>query len=143
MSAIFGPQMSSVLSGTFIYEWIQEANDYGLISYPSITIQDGGSAGGPLNVPVGSPIPLQPDFNNLKQEWAANIPTGVKFADYTPTNTIMPCPDTTQGVWAIVGTAKLPDTPTKDNPTPGTSPAAGTTFAGSSSVTSKVSVGID
>lgn len=31
--AIFGPEMSDTWSGAIIYEWIQEVNDYGLISY--------------------------------------------------------------------------------------------------------------
>lgn len=32
-AAIFGPEMDSVYSGAIIYEWIQEANGYGLIQY--------------------------------------------------------------------------------------------------------------
>jgi 1,3-beta-glucanosyltransferase GAS1 len=32
-SAIFGPNMSATWSGAIIYEWIQEMNAYGLISY--------------------------------------------------------------------------------------------------------------
>lgn len=32
-SAIFGPNMSETWSGAIIYEWIQEMNAYGLISY--------------------------------------------------------------------------------------------------------------
>lgn len=31
--AIFGPEMSDTFSGAIIYEWIQELNNYGLISY--------------------------------------------------------------------------------------------------------------
>ncbi len=32
-AAIFGQNMSNTWSGAIIYEWIQEANKYGLISY--------------------------------------------------------------------------------------------------------------
>jgi 1,3-beta-glucanosyltransferase GAS1 len=32
-SAIFGPDMSGAWSGAMVYEWIQEMNAYGLISY--------------------------------------------------------------------------------------------------------------
>lgn len=32
-TAIFGPNMSSTWSGAILYEWIQELNNYGLISY--------------------------------------------------------------------------------------------------------------
>jgi 1,3-beta-glucanosyltransferase GAS1 len=131
MAAIYGPNMEDVLSGAFVYEWIQEENDYGIISYPDTTIQNGGSEGGPLNVSVGSPVPLQPEFNNLKAEWASNIPTGVSKAGYTPTNTAMQCPETTPGIWPISGDQELPDTPTKDNPTPGAPvpPSSGTTLS--------------
>jgi 1,3-beta-glucanosyltransferase GAS1 len=31
--AIFGPEMSGTWSGAIIYEWIQELNNYGLVSY--------------------------------------------------------------------------------------------------------------
>ena len=32
-AAIFGPDMSGTWSGAIIYEWIQEMNQYGLVSY--------------------------------------------------------------------------------------------------------------
>lgn len=32
-SAIFGSEMSGTWSGAIIYEWIQETNDYGLVTY--------------------------------------------------------------------------------------------------------------
>ena len=32
-AAVLGPDMSGVWSGAIIYEWVQEANDYGLVSY--------------------------------------------------------------------------------------------------------------
>jgi hypothetical protein len=115
MTAIYGPQMTSVLSGAFVYEWIQESNDYGIVNYPDITLQDN------LNVSVGSPVPLQPDFNNLKSQWAMATPSGIPITDYTPSNTDMTCPATTAGIWTIDANQVLPDTPSKDTPTPSVS----------------------
>lgn len=112
MAAIYGPQMTPVLSGTFVYEWTQETNDYGIIMYPDVTSQDG------LNVSVGSPIPLQPEFGNLQTQWAAVTPTGVSMASYTPTNSAPECPAVTSGVWDISGSQQLPDTPSKEDPSP-------------------------
>lgn len=45
-NAIFGPNMSETWSGAIIYEWIQELNNYGLVSYgPQLdaSIQQGSS----------------------------------------------------------------------------------------------------
>jgi 1,3-beta-glucanosyltransferase GAS1 len=112
MAAIYGPEMTPVLSGTFVYEWIQEANDYGIIEYPDTTMQDG------LNVSVGSPIPMQPEFGNLQSQWAAASPSGISLAAYTPTNSAPSCPATTPGTWDVGGSLPLPDTPSKDNPDP-------------------------
>jgi len=113
MAAIYGPDMDGVLSGTFVYEWIQEANDYGIIQYPSNTLQDG------LNVSIGSPVPMQPEFDNLQSQWSANIPTGVSVSAYSPSMTPGgACPATTAGVWEISGDQAIPDTPTKEDPTP-------------------------
>src|SRR6266496_6856914 len=53
LAAIYGPQMTSIISGSIIYEWTQEANDYGIIQYPDTSIQDD------ITVPVGIPVPLQ------------------------------------------------------------------------------------
>ena len=32
-AAIFGPQMENTWSGSIIYEWLQEENKYGLVTY--------------------------------------------------------------------------------------------------------------
>jgi 1,3-beta-glucanosyltransferase GAS1 len=112
MSAIYGSQMTPTLSGAFVYEWIQEENDYGIIEYPDITLQDN------LNVSVGSPVPMQPEFGNLMSQWAANTPTGVSLAGYSPSSTGMGCPETTKGTWDIAGSVVLPDTPTQESPSP-------------------------
>ena len=112
MAAIYGPEMSPVISGTFVYEWIEEENNYGLIQYPDTTLQDG------LNVSVGSPVPLQPEFGNLQSQWASATPSSVSMAAYTPANTGIACPATTPGVWDISGDQSLPETPSQQNPNP-------------------------
>jgi hypothetical protein len=127
MPAIYGPQMTPVLSGAFVYEWTQETNNYGIITYPDTTIQSG------LNVPVGSPVPMQPEFGNLMSQWAAATPAGVSLQGYTPSISTMVCPATTSGVWEISGNAVLPDTPTKENPTPA-APKPGVSGSGISPV---------
>jgi 1,3-beta-glucanosyltransferase GAS1 len=97
--------MTGVLSGAIVYEWMQEVNNYGLITYPDNTIQDG------VQVAVGSPVPLQPDFNNLQSQWAAASPSSISAAAYTPATTTFACPATTVG-WTIDGNAPLPGPPT-------------------------------
>ena len=47
-AAIFGQKMSNTWSGAIIYEWIQEANKYGLISYGTPLYQNDLM---PLNTP--------------------------------------------------------------------------------------------
>lgn len=45
-NAIFGPNMSETWSGAIIYEWIQELNQYGLVTYgPQLdsSVQEGSS----------------------------------------------------------------------------------------------------
>ena len=104
--------MTPVLSGAFVYEWTQETNDYGIITYPATATQDG------LSVPVGSPVPIQPEFNNLMSQWSANIPSSTSEAAYSPSINSIACPATTNGTWPINGDAALPGTPSKEDPTP-------------------------
>jgi 1,3-beta-glucanosyltransferase GAS1 len=124
MPAIYGSQMTPVLSGAIVYEWTEETNDYGIISYPANGTQDG------LTVPVGSPVPIQPDFNNLMSQWSTNIPSGTSMAAYTPSLSTIACPASTSGTWPVDPNGALPGTPSKENPTPGTS--ASTTATGTS-----------
>jgi len=105
MTAIFGPQMTPVLSGAIVYEWTQEANNYGIITYPDNAIQNN------VPVPIGSPIPMQPEFNNLKAVWASVSPSSVAMSAYTPTATTMACPAVTAG-WPIDPSGALPPSPT-------------------------------
>ncbi|TVY93997.1 1,3-beta-glucanosyltransferase [Lachnellula willkommii] len=53
-AAIFGPDMIGTWSGSIIYEWVQETNDYG----------------------IRAPVPVQPDFDTLAQVWKGIVPSG-------------------------------------------------------------------
>lgn len=112
-SAIFGSEMSGTWSGSIVYEWIQETNDYGLISYgPSVpaaaatnTLIDDGFTR------KGTPNPVLPDFTNLKSEWATLNPTGVALSDYrqaASSITAIACPASTSGGWAVDPSSPLP-----------------------------------
>ena len=112
-AAIFGERMSDTWSGSIIYEWIQETNDYGLISYgPSVdaatatasSIEDGFTR-------KGTPTPVSPDFNNLKSQWATLHPTGVALSAYRKSAsslTAIECPASTSGGWAVDPSSPLP-----------------------------------
>ncbi|KAJ5950282.1 Glycoside hydrolase superfamily [Penicillium vulpinum] len=112
-AAIFGSHMSDTWSGSIIYEWIEETNDYGLISYgPSVdaatatvsSIEDGFTR-------KGTPTPVSPDFNNLKSQWATLNPTGVALSAYLKSisrPTAVECPASTSGGWAVDPSSPLP-----------------------------------
>lgn len=112
-TAIFGPEMSGTWSGVLVYEWIQEANNYGLISYgPPAPNAD------PTNTLVydgftrqGTPTPVVPDFENLKSRWATLTPSGVALTDYTASASSLtppPCPASTAGGWDVDPKSPLP-----------------------------------
>ncbi|KAG9229788.1 Glucanosyltransferase-domain-containing protein [Amylocarpus encephaloides] len=108
-SAILGPQMNQYWSGAIIYEWIEEANGYGLISYgpnKSATVTASDILGG-YSV-AGTPTPMSPDFSNLQAQWKTLNPTGVASSDYKPTMTPPPCPASTAGGWLVDGNVALP-----------------------------------
>ncbi|KAK5175606.1 uncharacterized protein LTR77_000745 [Saxophila tyrrhenica] len=108
-TAIFGDEMADTWSGSIIYEWIEEANNYGLISYaapqdPTATasnVVDGF-------VRAGTPTPISPDFENLSNHWATLNPTGVSENAYKPSASPPPCPTFTSGMWEVNGDAPLP-----------------------------------
>ncbi|KAF9893133.1 hypothetical protein FE257_012544 [Aspergillus nanangensis] len=112
-AAIFGPEMSDTWSGSIIYEWIEETNNYGLINYgprqpdapPTNTlIQDGFPR-------EGTPTSIAPDFDNLKAQWATLTPSGVALSDYVKSaSTVSPaaCPASTAGGWVVDPNAPLP-----------------------------------
>ncbi|KAF2267184.1 hypothetical protein CC78DRAFT_457851 [Lojkania enalia] len=107
-TAIFGDEMTPYWSGSIIYEWIQEANNYGLIKYGEKV--DPAASGAPPDgfTRSGTPTPISPDFPNLSNQWKTLTPSGVKESDYTPTLTPPPCPAYTSDVWEVNGGVALP-----------------------------------
>ncbi|KAI1815689.1 Glucanosyltransferase-domain-containing protein [Poronia punctata] len=108
--AIFGPEMVKDWSGAIVYEWIQEQNLYGLISYgppadPTATgknVFDGFTR-------AGTPTPKLPDFTNLSKKWAAITPTGVAKSAYDPdTVSTRACPTSTPDGWLVDGNVAPP-----------------------------------
>ncbi|CAL8581598.1 hypothetical protein XPA_007287 [Xanthoria parietina] len=152
-AAILGPKMADTWSGTIVYEWIEEENDYGLISYgPKVDpmVSTAALDGFPRS---GTPMTVSPDYGNLKSQWATLSPTGVKLSDYTASASISPpaCPTSTPGGWIVNGNAALPSvgqtldsaatasggTPTSTGSAskPSASPTGGGTTAGGKEVT--------
>ncbi|KAI1322721.1 Glucanosyltransferase-domain-containing protein [Xylariaceae sp. FL0255] len=109
-ASIFGPNMNSDWSGAIIYEWIQEQNNYGLISYgPSVAATATGTnvVGGFTR--AGTPTPISPDFDNLSKQWATLTPTGVSKSDYNPSSvSTRQCPAYTTSGWLIDGNVAVP-----------------------------------
>lgn len=107
--AIFSEPMLGTWSGSLVYEWIEERNHYGLISYgPEVAqtilesgvIEDGFTR-------TGTPTPVSPDFYNLQSQWATITPTGVHEDEYEVDVSTRECPQPTDG-WLIEGNVKLP-----------------------------------
>ncbi|KAF2663944.1 1,3-beta-glucanosyltransferase gel3 precursor [Microthyrium microscopicum] len=124
-AAIFGPEMSPYWSGSIIYEWIQENNAYGLISYGAHVDPSSPNAppdGWPRS---GTPQPVQPDFDNLKSQWAAVKPSSVSASAYTPSNSAPACPASTAGTWVVDANAALPGAPNGAAKATGTSATSG------------------
>ncbi|RDW70400.1 1,3-beta-glucanosyltransferase-1 [Coleophoma crateriformis] len=94
-AAIFGSNMIDTWSGSIIYEWVQETNDYGLVTYPNGAL-------------VGIPTKIQPDFDNLAGQWASLAPSGVAETAYQPSFSAPACPAPTAGGWLVDGNVALP-----------------------------------
>jgi len=109
-SAIFGSQMNDLWSGAIIYEWIEETNSYGLISYGSTVAATVVASGVQAGISrTGTPTPVSPDFTNLQNQWATLTPTGVASSAYNPSTLTPPaCPSSTAGGWLVDGDVKLP-----------------------------------
>ncbi|TVY35771.1 1,3-beta-glucanosyltransferase [Lachnellula occidentalis] len=93
--AIFGREMAGTWSGSIIYEWVQETNDYGLVTYPGGQIYS------------GTPVPVQPDFDTLARVWRGIEMTGVREKDYRATLSAPPCPEASEG-WGVDGDVPVP-----------------------------------
>lgn len=103
--------MVNTWSGSIVYEWIQETNNYGLIKFAEPFTQT--AAGAPSGVEdgfvrTGTPTPINPDFENLSRHWASLSPTGVKADEYQPSHTPPPCPAFTKGAWEVDPEKPLP-----------------------------------
>lgn len=115
-AAIFGPDMSGTWSGAIIYEWIQEQNNYGLISYGTPANAADQSPAEAEAAPdgfsrSGTPTPISPDFNNLKSQWATLTPSGVALSAYSASISAItppPCPSSTSGGWSVNPSSNLP-----------------------------------
>lgn len=108
--SIFGKDMNSTWSGAIIYEWIEEENNYGLVSYGPTTNLDNPTAldGYPRS---GTPSPVSPDYSNLKAHWATLHPTGVALTAYSAqASSLKPiaCPSSTPNGWIVNAAASLP-----------------------------------
>ena len=106
-AAIFGPDMADTWSGAIIYEWIQEANGYGLVSYPGTNT----ASAAPNIVRGGAPATVSPDFANLKSQWASLSPTGVALSAYSASASSLStpaCPSSTPDGWLINGNPPIP-----------------------------------
>ncbi|PGH23315.1 hypothetical protein AJ80_02567 [Polytolypa hystricis UAMH7299] len=119
LTAILGPEMSGTWSGAIVYEWIQELNDYGLITYGNASKQDQEDAekSGKASLVLdgfsrrGTPTPVNPDFTNLQSRFETLTPTGVALSDYTKeTGSITgpQCPGSTAGRWEVDPSSSLP-----------------------------------
>ncbi|KAL8656235.1 MAG: hypothetical protein Q9210_000385 [Variospora velana] len=121
--AILGPQMNDRYSGAVLYEWKEERNEYGVVSYEFST--SAFSYTGTGTPPAYTPTPISPDFYNLQSHWNTLTPTGTPSSDYTPTYMEVSCP-TSIGAWSVRQAATLP---TIDNLVITTKPAASSSIA--------------
>ncbi|KAI4189479.1 MAG: hypothetical protein L6R41_001441 [Letrouitia leprolyta] len=104
--SILGYDMNDRYSGVFVYEWRQESNLYGIVSYEFGTQELTWTA---IGTPAGStPTPLSPDFYSLQSQWAAITTTGTPSSEYTPVYTSVACPSSTSSGWEVEPTAPLP-----------------------------------
>jgi len=91
VAALYGPDMSPVFSGGFVYEYFEEQNDYGLASVS------------------GNSVSTLADFGAWQSEIAAVTPSSVNAASYTPTNTLGQACPTVDADWQAA--TVLPPTP--------------------------------
>ncbi len=85
--AILGRQMNDRFSGSIVYEWHQEANNYGLANYSNSAL-------------TGTPT-LVGEYTSLKNQWATLSPVGVNATTYSPSLTKRSCPSSVSGSWLV------------------------------------------
>ncbi|MCJ1226403.1 hypothetical protein MMC12_003055 [Toensbergia leucococca] len=102
--AILGKDMNSVWSGAIVYEWAEQENHYGIISYGEQTEASNVTE----YASSGTPTPITPDFYNLQSQWDTARPTGIAKSDYTPSFSSAACPSTSSGVWTVDAAVSLP-----------------------------------
>lgn len=107
-AAIFGDKMVDTWSGAIIYEWIQETNHYGLVTYELSESASAGTGGDAAFGRNGAPSPVSPDFDNLSKHWATLTPSGIRADDYKPSLTAPACPELTTSAWLVKADAQLP-----------------------------------
>ncbi|CEP60407.1 1,3-beta-glucanosyltransferase LALA0_S01e10110g [Lachancea lanzarotensis] len=91
IGAIYSTQMSSVFSGGLVYEYSNEANNYGLVQI------DGEDS-----------VTTLQDYNNLKTEFQNN-PNPEGDGNYSKNNNVSTCPSFESGTWEANNT--LPPMP--------------------------------
>ncbi|CAO2653469.1 Nn.00g028800.m01.CDS01 [Neocucurbitaria sp. VM-36] len=89
--ALLGREMNDRYSGSIIYEWRNESNNYGIVQY-----SDDAAAGTPT---------LLPEYTSLKTRWSTLNPVGVKATAYDPTLTKRNCPESTASDWLVEASA--------------------------------------
>ncbi|KAK0975337.1 hypothetical protein LTS01_013883 [Friedmanniomyces endolithicus] len=141
-AAILGSDMDGTWSGAIIYEWIEETNDYGLISYGASagpTATGNGVVAGYTR--TGTPTPISPDFENLSTHWATLTPTGVSMSAYSPSATAPSCPAFTSGAWLVSGDVPLPTIGAVSHSVGSTSAASSATSTGGSATSQSSQTG--
>jgi hypothetical protein len=95
-AAILGPDMQNLWSGAIVYEWREQGNNYGLVSYTSSAM-----SGTPTALPSGG-------FSNLMSQWQTLTPVGTPSSLYAPNVTPPTCPGFTSSGWLVNGDVPLP-----------------------------------
>jgi 1,3-beta-glucanosyltransferase GAS1 len=94
VAALYGPQMSPVFSGGFVYEYFEETNDFGLVTVSGNTA-----------------TPLE-DFSAWQSQIAAVSPSAINSANYNPTNTAGQACPTVNATWQAAS-SPLPPPPSQ------------------------------
>jgi hypothetical protein len=109
---LLGRKMNDRYSGSIIYEWQQQENNYGIVKYSN----DEG---------LGK-VTTMGDYSRLSKQWEVLTPAGVKASAYNPDLTAPSCPGTTSGGWSLAANAVLPTVGTSGFTAPPASTASST-----------------